>query len=397
MENARSWRVPWPWIFAIALLLLLLLAFLAALVGPKVPIYHGKNLYAWIEESHTAQQNYSDPDRWKKVEAANAAIRAIGTNALPFVMADLRAGVTIKVRVVNWLAPRIRFPKLQPIKIDDRWMRAIWGLEILGPIAKPRLPELIALTQKRIGFTEDALMAVGPDALPAFTNLLANSKYPQTGNLIGAMANSIYANRINPEQATVTLPYLVQVYRSSDTHGGWYAAQAFGAIHQQPELCVPLLLDGLTNSMPSFRAACARSLGAFGAAAAPHASRLAELFDHTDMQTRLAICQTVANFDSAAEIAVPVLVRGLSDTNESVRISSASGLGRLGVFPDQVVPPLIDAAKDPNAIVRVMAVQSLGMFISRPTNAIAAVQRALSDRDPSVRGAATNALKRLSF
>jgi hypothetical protein len=155
-------------------------------------------------------------------------------------------------------------------------------LEALGPIAKPCLPELIALTGKSTGYCEAALMAVGPDALPAFTNLLANSKFPQTGNLIGALANSVYADRIKPEQAAVTLPYLVQVFRSSDTHGGWYAAQAFGALHQQPELCVPLLVDGLTNSTASFRAACVQSLGAFGAAANPHAQRLADMFDQTD-------------------------------------------------------------------------------------------------------------------
>jgi hypothetical protein len=397
MENAPSRRLPRAWIFGIALILLLLLAFFAALVGPKVPVYQGKNLYAWAADLQAAQLNYSDPERWKKIETGTTAIRAIGTNALPFVMADIRARVTIKVRVVNWLASRALFLKLQPIKVEDRWIRAIRALEALGPIAKPCLPELIALTHKSSGYIEGALMAVGPDALPAFTNLLANSKFPQTGNLIGAMANSVYANRIKPEEAAVTLPYLVQVFRSSDTHGGWYAAQAFGAIHQQPELCVPLLVDGLTNSTPSFRAACAQSLGAFGAAAAPHAGRLADMFDRTDSQTRLAICQTMGNLRSAADVAIPVLIRGLSDTNDTVRIFSASALGQLGVLPDQSVPPLIEAAQDRNATVRTMAVQSLGMFISRPTNALTAIHRACLDRDPSVRDTATNALKRLSF
>jgi hypothetical protein len=397
MENAPSRRPPWLWILLAVVAVLVLIAFFTALVAPKIPVYQGKNLYAWAEDLKKAQQNYSDPERWKKIEAASTAIRAIGTNALPFVMADIRAKVTIKERVVIWLAPRARFLKLRPKKIEDRWIRGIRALEALGPMAKPCLPELITLTSINIGYTQDALMAVGPDALPAFTNLITKSKYPQTGNLIGALANSVYADRIKPEQASVTLPYLVQVFRSSDTHGGWYAAQAFGAIHQDPELCVPLLVDGLTNSTASFRAACAQSLGAFGASAAPHAARLVELFDHTDLQTRIAICQTMPNFHSAAKVAVPVLIRALSDTNDTLRILSASGLGQLGVFPDQSVPPLIDAAQDRNAHVRLMAVQSLGMFISRPTNAIAALQRACTDPDLSVRQTATNALKRPRF
>ena len=394
MENAPSRRPPWLRIFAAVLAILLLIAFFTVLVGPKVPVYQGKTLYAWAEDLQKAQQNFSDRERSKKVETATTAIRAIGTNAIPFVMADIRARVTFRDRVVNWLATRARFLKLQPKKIEDRWGRAISALQALGPMAKPCLPELIALTSINIGYTQDALMAVGPDALPAFSNLITQSKYPQTGNLIGALANSVYADRIKPEQASLTLPYLVQVFRSSDTHAAWYSAQAFGAIHQHPELCVPLLVDGLTNSTASIRAACAQSLGAFGAAAAAHAGRLAELFDHTDLQTRIAICQTMANFHSSAEVAVPVLIRSLADTNDTLRILSASGLGQLGVFPDQAVPPLIEAAQDRNAHVRLMAVQSLGMFISRPTNALSAIQGACMDPDPSVRQTATNALKK---
>jgi hypothetical protein len=48
-------------------------------------------------------------------------------------------------------------------------------------------------------------------------------------------------------------------------------------------------------------------------------------------------------------------------------------------------------------MVRLMSVQSLGMIGFRGTNVLSAIQRACMDRDPSVRNAATNALKRLRF
>jgi hypothetical protein len=98
MGNAPSRRRPWIWLIAAILVVVLLVAFFAALVSPKVPADQGKTLYAWAEELQKAQQNYSDPERWKKIETASAAIRAIGTNALPFVMADIRVRVTIKDR-----------------------------------------------------------------------------------------------------------------------------------------------------------------------------------------------------------------------------------------------------------------------------------------------------------
>ena len=278
------------------------------------------------------------PERWKTVEAATTAIRAMGTNALPFVMADIRARLTVKDRVIYWLAPRVRFLKLHPRK----WR--INGLEALRPwkywdrLAKSYLPELVTLASNSTGYSEAALLAVGPDALPAFTNLMAKTKFPGTGNLIGTFANAVYAERIKPEEAAMALPYLVQVFRSTDAHGRWYAAGALGAVHQQPELCVPLLIDGLADPNPNIRQSCIESLGRFGEAASPHAGKLADVFGQVDAQTRRAICGALASFHSAATIAVPILVRGLRDPDESVRVWSATGLGQLAALPEQAVP-----------------------------------------------------------
>ena len=374
---------------------LVLLVYAALSRGPKVPVYQGKSLYAWAAELRQAQQNYADPERWKKVEAATTAIRAMGTNALPFVMADIRARLTVKDRVIYWLAPRVRFLKLQPRKVEDQWVRGIAALEVLGPLAKSYLPELVTLASNSTGYSEGALLAVGPDGLPAFTNLMAKSKYPRTGNLIGAFANAVYAERIKPEEAAIALPYLVQVFRSTDTHGRWYAAGALGAVHEQPELCVPLLIDGLADPNPNVRQSCIESLGRFGEAASPHAGKLADVFGQVDAQTRRAICGALASFHSAATIAVPVLVRGLRDPDESVRVWSATGLGQLAALPEQAVPALAEAVEDPNQMVRMMAVQSLGQLGPQATNALSTIQRACSDPDTSVREIATNALARL--
>ena len=395
MGIASSWRLRWAWIIAALSAGLLILGYAVLSLGPNVPVYQGKDLYAWGAELQQAQQNYSDPERWKKLEATTTAIRAMGTNALPFVMADVRAHFTVKDRVFYWLASRAPFLKLQPRKVEDRWVRGIRALEVLGPIAKPYLPELISWTSNNTGYAEGALLAVGPDALPAFTNLLAHSKFPQTGNLIGAFANAVYADRIKPEEAAIALPYLVQVFRSTDAHGRWYAASAFGAIHQQPDLCVPLLIGGLTDPTPSVRQSCVESLGHFGEAASSHAGKLVDIFDQTDAFTRRAICGALASFHSAAAIAVPVLVRGLQDQDENVRISAATGLGQLASFPEQAVPALVKAVNDPKPIVRLMAVQSLGELGVQATNALSSIQMACLDSDATVRSAATNALARL--
>ena len=396
MANWFSRRFGVGWVVAFVAAGLLILICASVPLGPKLPVYQGKSLYAWTAELGQAQLDFSDLNREKKIQAATEAIRAMGTNALPFIMADIQAHATVKDRVINWLAPRLRFLKLQPRKVEDRWVRGIRALEVLGPMGKPYLPQLIMLVSNSTGYSEAALLAVGPDALPAFTNLLAKSKFPQTGNLIGALATAVYLERIKPEETSVALPYLVQVFRSTDIHGRSYAAVALGAVHQDPDLCVPLLIQGLTDATPSVREQCVASLGRFGEATSPHAGQLADIFDQTDPLTRRAICGALASFHSATAVAVPVLVRGLRDPDENVRVWAAAGLGQLARLPDQAVPALAHAVDDPSAIVRTMAAQSLGQFGMRATNALSVIDQMCSDRDVAVRNAATNALRRIT-
>src|SRR5882762_8290343 len=122
MANAFSWRLHWGWAIAVPIAGLLLLAYAGLSLGPKPPVYQGKDLYAWSEKLRKAQQNYSGPEPWKQIEAASTAIRAMGTNALPFVMADIRARPTVRDRIIGWLAPRARFLKLKPGKVEERWV-----------------------------------------------------------------------------------------------------------------------------------------------------------------------------------------------------------------------------------------------------------------------------------
>src|SRR5262249_49439741 len=135
---------------------------------PKPLQYEGKTFYQWVSELGKAQDNYTDPGRGKKIETASNAIRAMGTNGLPLVMADLRAGSTMKDIVITWLASHAPFLKLKPTNVTDRWIRGIRAMEVLGPLGKPYLPEIISMVTNRTGYFEGALMAIGPDALPAF-------------------------------------------------------------------------------------------------------------------------------------------------------------------------------------------------------------------------------------
>src|SRR6185503_4008817 len=62
--------------------------------GPREPVYQGKTLTQWIIESRT----HPDGDVSKK---AVAALRTIGTNALPFLVSDYTRPVSVWRRYIT--------------------------------------------------------------------------------------------------------------------------------------------------------------------------------------------------------------------------------------------------------------------------------------------------------
>src|SRR5690348_6620746 len=97
----------------LALPILLLLSLILSSV-PKVPTYQARTYYYWVTYLGKYQRGYNGAE----VEKASAAIRAMGTNALPCVMADLRARAGMKDRVISWLAPRAPFLNLKPANVS---------------------------------------------------------------------------------------------------------------------------------------------------------------------------------------------------------------------------------------------------------------------------------------
>ncbi len=347
-----------------------------------LPIYENQTLYQWTARFQIASTNYIDQNRWKEVEASKKAIQSIGAKALPYAMADAEAGLTTVEKGRQWLAAHAKWLTIKPHDFTTQRARGICMLQALGPIADPCLPQLVADARKGSGYsgyTEDALMAIGPAALPAFTNIIATSVFPQTGNLISALANSVYAGRISPEAAGVTVPYLARVFVSPDSYGRWQAANAFAAIHQQPEICVPLLAQGLADKSESIRASSIRSLGAFGESASICADKIAAAMDSPDSSVRLAACDALGKFRTHGEVTVPALVRGLQDTDESIRNFAAMSLGQAHSIPILAVPALTNALHDPSATVRILSAQSLGQFRGSASNAIPALRECLRD------------------
>ncbi|MFO1458373.1 MAG: HEAT repeat domain-containing protein [Verrucomicrobiota bacterium] len=360
--------------------------------------YGGRSLEQWTAEAERANQlRFSSPAAGQDLEQARKAIRAIGTNAMPRILALLNSPreLTIQDQAANFLATNFPSFGIAIRNPSQRWIQGIRGFEALGELASPWIPELVAATTNNIGYGSAALVAVGAPALPAVTNLLASSAFPLTGNLIGAFANAIYSGRISESAATIALPSLVAVAESKDSHARGYALTALGAIHQQPELCIPTLLKAVSDPSPQIQENAIRALGAFGPIAGDQVAAVAARFKDAPWMTRHAICSALARWPNGAAVSVPVLLQALRDPELTVRISAATALGEIRADPGEVVPALMETATETNETLRIMTLQSIGHFGTNGLPAKTLLEAHLNDPSPTVRDTASTALKRV--
>jgi hypothetical protein len=157
-------------------------------------------------------------------KTAREAIAQIGTNALPLILNYLHTPGSRLPNELNALLAKIPRVKFRFATADDRLRRAVWGIDALGPIASPAIPELRAMMQTRPGYIPGALAGIGPEAVPALQECLTNnSAFYFAGNTIGAIHNAINRGRIPSSYAEVFLPEIQRLAASTNAHAKWYA------------------------------------------------------------------------------------------------------------------------------------------------------------------------------
>jgi hypothetical protein len=194
----------------------------------REPVYQGKPLLFWIFQ-HANSSAPSNQDRAAR-EAAEVAIRHIGTNGLPTLLAWAgRRDAPFKKKALTLLSEEMR-AKLQPFSASDSHAAASYGFGVLRSIAKPAVPGLIRLLNDtdpdiRSG-AAFCLCRIGPEAEEAVPALLQSLDDPETLNNAFAALRSISTN---PD---VVMPVLIG-YLSSTNMGqqGWALSRLpeFGA------------------------------------------------------------------------------------------------------------------------------------------------------------------------
>lgn len=242
-------------VIAAVVLLAIVSAFLVhALTAVKEPVYQGKRLSAWLNDTHSA----SDMIGGEVLSpAAEQAIRAIGTNALPYLLKMIRTWDSkFQMFLLKFIPQSFHFHI--STHMDDR-VRAMNGFRTLGTAAQPAFHEL--------------------------AHLILNSDFDPY---------KIYSLE-NADADTIAL--LADGLHSPDTKVRRRAIFALTVLTQAPAIAVPALTKALNDPDLKVKANVADALGQYGPLASSAIPALTGLTNAVDSDLREAATEALGSID----------------------------------------------------------------------------------------------------
>ncbi len=303
---------------AAAVVVLLLLAWFGwPLLSPE-PGYGGRTLSSWLRQlddgdySHGLSWMAWHFERSANQEEAAAAIRQMGTNSLPFLLRSItnqdsrlvaKLNDFLEKRKWSWRAIIIR--QQGPthggfwIPADGRRREAALAFEVLGPVARPAVPQLEnALTNSPAG-PKDAALAlagIGPEGYAALTRTIVNW---QANNDWPGMC-AVWALAAHHASAPGMIDAIVGVVTNRSSSEAGMSCWALGELRQEPQRVVPLLIASLQSSNSEPRWGASLGLANFGTNAASAVPALIQALNDSDATVRTRAQEALKTIDPAA-------------------------------------------------------------------------------------------------
>ena len=256
------------------ILLILLLGFLLWMVTTKrEPVYNGKTLSEWAQQY--GSNHWSGADRKADAEA-EAAIRAIGTNAVPFLLNRLQARESALKRSARKILPATWHARLR-LRDDsgNTWRVGAYGFAALGTNAGVVVPQLIEIARNHL---------------------------EEDGRYV-----AVFALRTLGEAAEPAIPFFIECLTNQTAIIRGDAALGLGSVHRQPEMVLPALIHYLQNaetktSLQNFE--LTDTLGIlglqFGTEAKAAVPEVLSLLTHADSYVRESATNCLLRIDAEA-------------------------------------------------------------------------------------------------
>jgi hypothetical protein len=270
---------------------IVLLTFVFASSSQREPTYRGQTLTYWLMKSC-----------FERDAEATAAVRQIGTNALPSLTRWLVYQPSkMKVRLLDSaekLPRKIGNPLRDFIAGDRLWKvrpdLATYGFSLLGPQAQPAIPELVrALIQN--GDTDwritRVLPYIGEEILPPLVTVMTNRANPKE-----LRADAVRWIRHTHLLNSFAASNLVQCVQDREPEVATEAAFALAETRLEPDLVIPFL----TNAVHTFNSL-----------------------------DRCRSVNYISDYAQSARLALPALIELMSDPSLEVRDSVTNALSNI--------------------------------------------------------------------
>lgn len=293
---------------------------------PREPTYQGKTLSEWIapfcRQTAKGLDAPGGPEHFEELQPARNAVRQIGTNAVPILIAKLNHRESAWHRTARELSEKQPYVSL---RLPDPYVskiRAIRALANLGSGAEPAIPSLkaqlsdAALSQHAVY----ALSGIGTEGLRAMVEQYTN--VPARQRIFMAL----------------------MIVSPSSTYRGENASYPD---YETNETTVAVMIEGLSRVAQDrafgFRIAAIQRLGKCGPQASNAVPVLVQILDEHNLMTRSSTIRALGQIRSRPEIVIPVLTNLLSDPDPGTRMTAGSALREFGLeVPSELpVPRLI--------------------------------------------------------
>lgn len=278
------------------------------------PIYKGRPLSQWLDDYNSALRVGVPADVQRdKQTAATAAVRSIGSNAVPFLVRWHTAkDSTFQIEVTKicnriWNTVHLRPTSNWLWKNSALYKRynARISFIILRTEASSALPEVarqFAASDQSDTVLESAicLSQLGTNGLKVLLETIQNPPSPL--HFKKALDVICYVDYLGTNAAPA-IPVLISVTKTNHTDDRWTAAIALGALKIYPQQTVPALRDVLQSTNSPYRAIVIRQIGAFGKDAKVAVPDLAQFLNDKNAtvaeSARNAIYQITNDFPAA--------------------------------------------------------------------------------------------------
>jgi HEAT repeat protein len=235
-------------------LLFIIAALILAVARSREPVYNGKKLSEWLQILTPDPEKASNP---KDREEAEFAIRQIGTNALPVLLKMLHSKEnSFKSRLKDTLEYDQEIVDIRFLPRDWNYVRAVNALFVLGPSAKPTIPELNRmLADVEMGrYSAYALSSVARNE-PKYLIHAAEHENEDVRSMF------LYGLSEMGTNSEPLLPLIIPRLTDKSSRVRSRAASTLGHVAtNQPSLAVPLLIKALNETNET----AMETLGKFG-------------------------------------------------------------------------------------------------------------------------------------